>query len=193
MKVLVTGGNRGLGLAIVNQLNADSLSHTVGSDITKDVIAIAKQSLDYDVVVNNAFDGPPQEEWANFGQVQLLLEIYKQWKDAGKTGWIFNIGSLGERSIVAPEPSFETYRIAKSALAHASRQCTTAFKNNVVKFKTTLITPDRLDTELSRSRASWTGNGIDCNDIVDFIKYTTGISSNSVIEEIILQVNFSSK
>lgn len=193
MKVLVTGGNRGLGLTIVDQLNADSISRTDGSDITKDVITIAKQSLDYDVFVNNAFDGPPQEEWANFGQVQLLLEVYKQWKAAGKTGWIFNIGSIGERTIVAPEPSFETYRIAKSALAYASRQCTAAFKGDIVKFKTTLITPDRLDTELSRSRASWTGNGINCNDIVDFIKYTTGISSNSVIEEIILQVNFSSK
>ena len=193
MKVLVTGGNRGLGLSIVNQLSADSISRTDGSDITKDVFAIAKQSLDYDVFVNNAFDGPPQEEWANFGQVQLLLEVYKQWKEAGKEGWIFNIGSIGERTIVAPEPSFETYRIAKGALAHASRQCTAAFKNDVVKFKTTLITPDRLDTDLSRSRTSWTGNGIDCNDIVNFINYTTKISSNSVVEEIILQVNFSSK
>ena len=193
MKVLVTGGNRGLGLSIVNQLGADSISRTDGSDITKDVVAIAKQSLDYDVFVNNAFDGPPQEEWANFGQVQLLLEIYKQWKEAGKEGWIFNIGSIGERTIVAPEPSFETYRIAKGALAHASRQCTAAFKNDIVKFKTTLITPDRLDTDLSRSRTSWTGNGIDCNDIVNFINYTTKISSNSVVEEIILQVNFSSK
>lgn len=193
MKVLVTGGNRGLGLSIVNQLSADSISRTDGSDITKDVFAIAKQSLDYDVFVNNAFDGPPQEEWANFGQVQLLLEVYKQWKEAGKEGWIFNIGSIGERTIVAPEPSFETYRIAKGALAHASRQCTAAFKNDIVKFKTTLITPDRLDTDLSRSRTSWTGNGIDCNDIVNFINYTTKISSNSVVEEIILQVNFSSK
>lgn len=193
MKVLVTGGNRGLGLSIVNQLGADSISRTDGSDITKDVVAIAKQSLDYDVFVNNAFDGPPQEEWANFGQVQLLLEVYKQWKEAGKEGWIFNIGSIGERTIVAPEPSFETYRIAKGALAHASRQCTAAFKNDIVKFKTTLITPDRLDTDLSRSRTSWTGNGIDCNDIVNFINYTTKISSNSVVEEIILQVNFSSK
>ena len=193
MKVLVTGGNRGLGLSIVNQLGADSISRTDGSDITKDVFAIAKQSLDYDVFVNNAFDGPPQEEWANFGQVQLLLEVYKQWKEAGKEGWIFNIGSIGERTIVAPEPSFETYRIAKGALAHASRQCTAAFKNDIVKFKTTLITPDRLDTDLSRSRTSWTGNGIDCNDIVNFINYTTKISSNSVVEEIILQVNFSSK
>ena len=193
MKILVTGGNKGLGLSLVNQLGADSISRIDGFDITKDVKDIAKKSLEYDVFINNAFDGPPQEEWANFGQVQLLLEVYKQWSDAGKDGWIFNIGSIGERFIVAPVPSFETYRVAKSALAHASRQCTAAFKTDVVKFKTTLITPDRLDTELSRSRPSWTGNGVNCNDIVAFVNYATALSNNTVVEEIILQVNFNSK
>lgn len=193
MKVLVTGGNRGLGLEIVKSLNGTSLSRGDGVNITTDAKVIAQASLEYDIFVNNAFDGPPQEEWADFGQVQVLLEVYSAWKAAGKEGYIFNIGSVGERHVVAPEPSFETYRVAKSALAHASRQCTAAFKNDVVKFKTTLITPDRLDTDLSRSRASWTGNGIDCNDIVNFIKFATDIKSNSVVEEIILYVNFSSK
>jgi NAD(P)-dependent dehydrogenase (short-subunit alcohol dehydrogenase family) len=193
MKVLVTGGNRGLGLEIVNSLNGNSLSRVDQINIVNDAKLIAETSLDYDVFVNNAFDGPPQEEWANFGQVQVLMEVYAAWKAADKQGWIFNIGSVGERTIVAPNPSFETYRVAKSALAHASRQCTAAFKNDLVKFKTTLITPDRLDTELSRSRPTWTGNGINCTDIVNFIKYTTSIQSNSVIEEIILYVNFSSK
>ncbi len=193
MNVLVTGGNRGLGQELTLKLDGISISRSSGVDITKDAKEIAQKSLEYDIFINNAFDGPPQEEWADFGQVQVLLEVYKAWKDAGKQGWIFNIGSVGERAIVAPEPSFETYRIAKGALAHASRQCTAAFKNDLVKFKTTLITPDRLDTELSRSRPNWTGNGIDCADIVDFIKYATGIKNNSVIEEIILYVNFSSK
>jgi NAD(P)-dependent dehydrogenase (short-subunit alcohol dehydrogenase family) len=193
MKVLVTGGNRGLGLELVKSLNGTSISRTNNFNIINDVKAIAQTSLDYDLFINNAFDGPPQEEWAGFGQVQVLLEVYAAWKDAGKEGYIFNIGSVGERTIVAPEPRFETYRIAKGALAHASRQCTAAFKNDLVKFKTTLITPDRLDTELSRSRSNWTGNGINCTDIVNFIKYTTSIQSNSVVEEIILYVNFSSK
>jgi len=193
MRVLVTGGNRGLGLEIVKAFNGSSISRVDMFDITKDAEDIANLSLEYDVFVNNAFDGPPQEEWADFGQVQVLLAVYNKWKAADKQGWIFNIGSVGERHIVAPEPSFETYRVAKGALAHASRQCTAAFKNDLVKFKTTLITPDRLDTELSRSRSSWTGNGINCTDIVNFIKYTTSIQANSVIEEIILYVNFSSK
>lgn len=193
MKVLVTGGNRGLGQELVLRFSGDSVSRADGFDITKHAKEIAQKSLDYDVFINNAFDGPPQEEWADFGQVQVLLEVYKAWQAAGKQGYIFNIGSVGAEHIVAPDPSFETYRVAKSALAHASRQCTMAFKNDLVKFKTTLITPDRLDTELSRSRASWTGNGVDCGDVANFIEYATTIQSNSVVEEIILYVNFNSK
>lgn len=193
MKFLITGGNKGLGLTLAQQFSADSISRADGFDITKHAKEIAQKSLAYEVFINNAFDGPPQEEWADFGQVQVLMEVYKIWKDSNKIGWIFNIGSVGCEHIVAPEPSFETYRVAKSALAHASRQCTSAFKNDLVKFKTTLITPDRLDTELSRSRASWTGNGIDCRDIADFIKYSTAIKANTCIEEIILYVNFNSK
>lgn len=193
MKVLVTGGNRGLGQELVKKFSGDSISRANGFDITKHAREIAQKSLTYDVFVNNAFDGPPQEEWADFGQIQVLLEVFRMWKENNKLGHIFNIGSVGAEHIVAPDPSFETYRIAKSALAHASRQCTAAFKNDLVKFKTTLITPDRLDTDLSRSRASWTGNGVDCGDIVEFINYATSIKSNTCVEEIILYVNFNSK
>ena len=41
-----------------------------------------------------------------------------------------------------------------------------ASQDNIVNFKTTLITPDRIDTPLSRSRETWTGNGIDTQDII---------------------------
>ena len=184
MKILVTGGNRGLGLDLVNELSADGISRQSGFDITQQVKEIAEKSLDYNVFINNAFDGPPQEDWANFGQVNLLLEVFKQWKEADKEGWIFNIGSSGEKEIVAPEPSWETYRVSKAALNHASKQCTRAFKENQVKFKTTLITPDRIDTPLSRSRDTWTGNGVQTKDIIDFIKYSLAINPNTCIEEV---------
>lgn len=193
MKVLVTGGNRGLGKTLVDHFAAKSISRTDGFDITKDIKTIAEHSLEYDVFVNNAFDGPPHEPWANFGQTNLLYEVYQQWKANNKQGWIFNIGSVGEKSIKEPEPMFETYRTSKAALAHASKQCTAAFKNDLVSFKTTLITLDRLDTELTRSRPSWTGNGIDCQDVAKFIDYAVGINSNSCIEEVTIYVNFSSK
>jgi NAD(P)-dependent dehydrogenase (short-subunit alcohol dehydrogenase family) len=190
MKILVTGGNKGLGQEIVNRFNATSISRSDGHDITKHAREIAEKSLDYDVFVNNAFDGPPQEEWANFGQVQVLHEVYTLWKANNKKGHIINIGSVGERTIVAPEPSFETYRVAKAALKHASLQSSRAFKDNLVHFKTTLLTLDRLDTELTRSRASWTGNGVDCASVCDQIAMILSLNSNSCIEEIVTSVNF---
>lgn len=189
----ITGNNRGLGLELSKYFLGDGTSRSQGHDITKDIDAIAEQSLHYDVFINNAFDGPPDMPWANYAQVNLLMAVYKKWKQAEKTGWIFNIGSIGEKTIVSPEPDFETYRVAKSALSHASKQCTQAFKDNLVNFKTTLITPDRLDTPLSRSRNNWSGNGIDCNDIAKFIEYTINLKSNTVIEEITLKVNYNYK
>jgi NAD(P)-dependent dehydrogenase (short-subunit alcohol dehydrogenase family) len=193
MKMLVTGGNRGLGKHLVDVFGADSASRTNGFDINHNTHELAVLSLEYDVFVNNAFDGPPQELWANFGQSQLYFAVYDAWRTAGKTGWIFNIGSTGEKHLVAPEPRFETYRVAKAALSHASRQGTQAFKQNLVQFRTTLITPDRLDTELSRSRPTWTGNGIASTDVSNFIRYATTVSPNTVIEEATFYVNFEHK
>ena len=191
MKVLVTGGNRGLGKHLVEVFDtANGISRADGFDITKNIDDIAARSIDYDVIVNNAFDGPPQEDWANFGQANLYMKIYDTWKEHNKTGYIFNIGSIGEQNIVAPEPRWETYRVSKAALAHASKQGTQAFKQNAVSFKTTLITPDRLDTELSRSRPNWTGNGINLVDISNFIKYATQTQDNTCIEEIVIYCNY---
>lgn len=195
MNMLLTGGNRGLGLHLVEKFNAHSKHRSNGYDITKadDIARIAQESLQYDVFVNSAFDGPPQETWANFAQSQLYFAVYDAWKTAGKTGYIFNIGSSGSKSIVAPEPRFETYRVSKAALEHASRQGTQAFKQNLVPFKTTLITLDRLDTELSRSRTTWTGNGIDLTDISNFIQYAVTVNSNTVIEEATFYCNLDFK
>lgn len=193
MKMLVTGGTRGLGQHLVNVFGADSASRVNGFDINHNTQEIATLSLKYNLFVNNAFDGPPQESWANFGQAQLYFAVYDAWKKAGKSGHIFNIGSVGEQHIVAPEPRFETYRVAKAALSHASRQGTQAFKQNQVQFRTTLITPDRLDTELSRSRPTWTDNGIAVTDISNFIQYAITVSPNTVIEEATFYVNFEHK
>jgi len=189
----ITGDNRGLGLDLSKRFNADGCNRTTGLDITKNIDQIVEASIHYDVFVNNAFDGPPDTEWACYAQVNLLQAVYKRWKELNKKGWIFNIGSLGEKTIVAPNPEFETYRVAKSALSHASKQCTQAFKQNLVNFKTTLITPDRIDTPLSRSRDTWTGNGIGTKDIGDFIEWCIQTQNNTVIEEVVLCVNLDYK
>ena len=193
MKYMITGGNRGLGLHLVEHFQGVSCSRNTGFDITKNVQEIAQQSLSYDVFVNNAFDGPPQEHWANFAQAQIYMAVYDTWKAAGKTGHIFNIGSTGSKSIIAPEPRFETYRISKAALEHASKQGTQAFKQNTIPFKTTLITIDRLDTPLSQSRPTWTGNGIELASISDFINYAVSINPNTCIEEVTFYCNLDHK
>jgi hypothetical protein len=192
---LITGGNRGLGLHLVEQFDAASRHRSNGYNITssEDIARIADESLQYDVFINNAFDGPPQESWANFAQCQLYFAVYDAWKTAGKTGYIFNIGSSGSKNVVAPEPRFETYRVSKAALNHASCQGSQAFKQNLVLFKTTLITLDRMDTELSRSRESWTGNGINLTDVSNFIQYAISVDSNTVVEEVVFYCNLDHK
>ena len=193
MKYMITGGNRGLGLRLVEHFQGDSFSRANNFDITKDQDKLAELSLDYDVFVNNAFDGPFQEPWADFAQVKLLYKVADHWKKANKSGYIINIGSSGSEDIVSPEPSWETYRVSKAALKHHSQQWTRAFKQNQVLFRTSLITVDRLDTPLSRSRPTWTGNGIPLNDVVEMIELCLNTSSNTCIEEIKAWVNFNHK
>lgn len=187
---MITGGSKGLGLAMIDRFGGDSYCRGNGFDITKDTEKLAKISLDYDVFVNNAFDGPFQEPWANFAQVQLLYAVGDLWAKENKSGYIVNIGSVGSETVSAPIPSFETYRVSKAALKEHSRQWTRAFKDNKVPFKTSLLTLDRLDTELTRNRSSWTGNGIDTADICSYIELITNAQPNTCIEEIIGWVNF---
>lgn len=193
MKFMITGGNKGLGLELCRQFNADSYSRSNGYDITKDYDKIAEISLNYDVFINNAFDGPFQEPWANFAQTQLLFSVADLWQKNDKSGIIINIGSVGSESIVPPVPAFETYRVAKSALKVHSQQWTKAFKENRVKFKTSLLTLDRLDTELVRSRPTWTGNGHDLTEISEYIRLIINGANNTCIEEIVAWVNFDHK
>lgn len=189
MKYMITGGNRGLGEAFVKQFNGDSYSRSNGYDITKDIDKIARASLEYDVFINNAFDGPFQEEWADFGQTKLLFAVASLWKEKNKVGHIVNIGSVGSQSVVAPEPAFETYRIAKQALKSHSQQWTRAFKENKVLFRTSLLTLDRLDTDITRNRPTWTGNGHNLKDICGWVEMIVNSASNTCVEEIVAWIN----
>jgi len=190
MKYMITGGNRGLGQALCEQFSGDSYSRTNGYDIIKDREKLVQASLNYDVFINNAFDGPFQESWSDFGQVKLLFDVANAWKNANKVGYIINIGSSGSESIVSPDPTWETYRVSKAALKHHSLQWTQAFKENQTFFRTSLITLDRLDTLLSRSRANWTGNGIDLSDVGNMINTCISVNNNTCIGEITAWVNF---
>lgn len=195
MKMMVTGGNRGLGLAICQHYQADSFSRQSGYDITnhENRKTLAQISLDYDIFINNAFDGPFQESWADFGQCRLLWDVANTWQTHGKTGFIINIGSVGSETVVSPDPNWETYRVAKVALKSHSQQWTKAFRDNKAKFRTSLLTLDRLDTPLSRSRFNWTGNGIDLQEAISYIDLIITSRDNTCIEEIQAWVNLEHK
>lgn len=182
MKILVTGGNRGLGKHIVDKLGADSISRTNGYDISTESDKIVSLSLGYDVFINNAFDG-------DFSQSKLYYKMFDEWKAHKKTGYIINIGSTGNKSI-SPLSKNEFYCVTKAALEHASKQGTLCFRKNHVAFKTTLINFDRLDSELSRSRPTWTGNGVSMDDITDMIQLLLNGKHNTCVEELTFACNF---
>lgn len=92
-----------------------------------------------------------------------------------------------------PEPRWETYRVAKAALKNHSQQWCRSFRENKVKFRTSLLTLDRLDTALSRSRSNWTGNGIDLRDIMTYVDLIICAQPNTCIEEIRAWVNLDHK
>jgi NAD(P)-dependent dehydrogenase (short-subunit alcohol dehydrogenase family) len=204
MKVLITGGSKGLGRYLTEQFGADSIGRSEGYDITKpeDQKRIAKLSLGYDVFINNAFDGPPAEDWANFGQVNVYLAVYEAWRNADKSGHIFNIGSIGAKVIPAPEPRYKTYCVAKAALEQASKQGTQGFKQGKAKFKTTLITMDKLNTDehphwkpewwdaFWPRLDKWEGTGIELEDIYNYIKFCLTLNGNNCIEETVFYCNY---
>lgn len=163
MKFLVTGGNRGLGQKICEMTGGFSASRESGFDIASENgrKQIASLSLEYDIIVNNAFDGPPQTPGTDMGQVKLLGEIYNLWKEHKKPGYIINIGSIASLFPIRVYQNFQLYRVSKLALDQASCACTRAFLSSQVPFRTSLVRFGRLDTPISRSRENWTGHGHD--------------------------------
>lgn len=182
MKILITGGNTGLGKHIVEKLGADSISRRNGYNINTDVDKIVELSLQYDVFINNAFDG-------DFSQTKLYYKIFDAWKTNNKNGYIINVGSSGNKTIV-PVSFGEFYRVTKASLEHVSKQGTMAYRKNDVAFKTTLLNFDRLDSELSRSRPNWTGNGVFMDDITDMLSILLKGRYNTCVEELTFACNF---
>ena len=184
VRVLVTGGNQGLGLILAQHFGADSVSRSSGHDILADRETIAQLSVNYDVFINNAYDGVPGESWHGFGQTRLLHEIALLWQQNNKTGHIINIGGVGSEDTGAPFAGWESYNANKRALKQMSLQWTQAFRNSQVKFRTSLLTIDRLDTPKGRATPQWTGNGMDLDDVVHMIQLCLDTQGNTCVGEI---------
>ena len=190
---LITGGNQGLGLDLTRHFNGTSVSRSTGHNIVDNKDAIAKLSLDYDVFINNAYDGVFGQGRTAYGQAQLLNEVAMTWQQHDKTGQIISIGGVGSEDCGPPSPGWESYNANKAALKHQSQQWTQAFKSSLVSFKTTVLTVDRLDTPVGRQRPTWTGNGVDSDQVINMITLCLNSKHNICVGEIVVWVNLDHK
>ena len=85
--IAITGHTNGIGPAIYSRLDGNSLGFSLsnGYDITDRASRkkIIKSVRDCDVFINNACAG--------YGQVDLLIELFNEWRDSDKL--IVNVGS----------------------------------------------------------------------------------------------------
>lgn len=192
MKSMITGGNQGLGLTIAQSLGCDSYSRSNGYDIVDHRSKLAELSLDYDVFINNAYEGF-MRPGIHTAQTSLLYDVAMLWQETNKDGHIINIGSVGSEDSSAPFPEWEGYNASKRALKHMSLQWTQAFRTNQVRFRTSLLTLDRLDTARGRAMPTWTGNALDLEGVVDMIRLCIGARPNTCVGEIQAWVNIDHK
>jgi len=110
MKYAITGHTKGIGQGLCQRLgsNAIGFSRSTGYDINnkEDRKRIISQIRDCDVFINNASSG--------FGQVSMLIDLFKEWKDSNKT--IINIGSR-ITEIKLPEDRLELLEYQSEKLA----------------------------------------------------------------------------
>lgn len=87
MKYAITGHTSGIGKTLFKILSPDCLgfSRSTGYDITEkeNRLRIIKEVDNCDIFINNAND--------EFGQIQMFIELFKQWQGRPKT--IVNVGS----------------------------------------------------------------------------------------------------
>lgn len=143
MKALVTGGTSGFGLELVQSLGPESVgvSRASGHNLWKSTQRkeIVGLSLEFDAFVNFAH--------ADFMQTRLLYELADAWKDAGKGGHIFNIGS---HATYDPPHILAKWIVSKYSLDVANKQFCRMIEDKRLPFRMTLIRLGLLNTAMNR-------------------------------------------
>jgi len=182
MKVLVIGGGSGIGKYVVDYFSPDSFnaSRTTGYDIRKkeDVERISELSLEYDVVLNHAYTG-------DMSQYRMLYRLYQVWEKANKRGYIFHTGTYSTYSMQWNVDS--DYPDLKMACDELCRKISKRCENNKVPFRCTNIRPGMLDTEKSRKKPHWAGNGIRGEQFAQLIDYFYNLPDDLCIPQIVLE------
>ena len=138
---------------------------------------MAMISLGFDVVVNHAYTG-------NMSQYFMLRELYQIWYGEKKRGYIFHTGTQSTYSmqwnVNDPYPDL---KISSDELA---RKISKVCENNKTNFRCTNIRPAMLDTEKSRLKPHWQGNGVRGKDFIKIIEFLYRLPEDLCISQIVL-------
>ena len=181
LRVLVTAGSEGVGKEIVNHFapHAQSLSRRNGFDIRDSEVRnrIAKMSLDYDIFVNHAYAGDES-------QTDLLKDVFTLWRENRKTGYIFSTGTYGTYCSKGVDPQ---YVALKNNLDQVHFEFSRKIEMESLPFRLTLLRPGMLDTERSRQKPHWGGNGVRGKDYAKLIEYLYHMPSDVQVSNLVIE------
>jgi len=115
MKIAITGGTAGIGLALAKLFEADNhevvaLSRRNGYNI-RSLPKIAGMIESCDMFINNAQVG--------YAQTELLFEVWRRWR--GQQKYIVNVGTQMTDMVLPPKEEWDEYIIQKKALDLATQ------------------------------------------------------------------------
>jgi len=182
MKILVIGGGSGIGKDVVDYFAPDSANasrstgyNIMDPDSRRD---IADMSLEYDAVLNHAYTG-------DMSQYMMLKLLYAFWNKEKKSGYIFHTGTYSTYSMQWNVDS--TYPDIKGASDELARKISKRCENNKTNFRCTNIRPGMLDTEKSRAKPHWKGNGVRGKEFCQLIEFLYNLPDDLCIPQIVLE------
>ena len=118
MKIAITGGTAGIGLALSNIYQSRGheilqLSRRTGNNI-RAIPKIADQIESYEMFINNA--------QAGYAQTELLFEMAQRWSGTGKSIIVISTMMTQDPMSVLPGLDMDAYRVQKVALEEAVKQ-----------------------------------------------------------------------
>lgn len=180
-KILVTGGTEGLGKMVVEHFAPHSfgISRRNGFDIrdTEARKKILELSLSYDIVLNHAFA-------KDRSQTLLLQELAECWIQNEKRGLIISTGTYGTHKSDGIDPD---YIALKSELDKVSHHYSHRIEAGELPFRMTLIRPGMLDTQKSRNKPHWRGNGVTAQAFINVINFLSQLPDDMQIPDLVIE------
>lgn len=181
MKIIVIGGSKGIGKAVVDYYspNSFSVSRLNGYNIKniEDRKQIALLSLEYDAVLNHAYCGDES-------QSLMLEELILEWDKNKKSGYIFNTGTV---NTYYDKSDWNMYPVHKKVQDDLVKRAAKKCQWNGFRFRITNIRPGMLDTEKSREKPHWGGSGVTNETYCNIIDYLYNLPNEVIIPEIVLE------